>query len=295
MCYCPFHPNHDSPAFAVNKTTGQYICFNASCTASRGGQLDWLVSLLKKKTISQARRVILTHDNGSQEDLSKIIDDAIASDEVKFIPEMVIGDREEQFWNNESAVEYMYSRGFNDDTLRHFRTGWDQKTGMVVVPIFDAKGKCINYNGRSITEKKFKVGSMFPRNKMLFNINNAKRYPICIITESQFDAMRIHQAGYPNAVSTLGDHCSPEQEGMIRRYFSEIILFGDNDSKHDAGQTFMRKIADALSDKSVLWATDGSDSWYPRGCKDAGDMTDDEIRTCIKSAISDFELEFLRE
>lgn len=296
MCYCPFHYNRDSPAFAVNKTSGLYICFNASCSAHKGGSLERLVSMLKKKTTPQARRIILSKGVGDETPMEELLDDAIVdTSEISPVEDSVVEYLSSQFWENPDAVVYMMDgRGFTEETLRYFNVGWDKSKKMVVVPIYDAKGRCINFNGRSISTKEFKIGSRYPRNKMLFNIHNAKRFSKVIITESQFDAMRVHQAGYPNAIATLGDYCSAEQLGMLRRYFTDVILFGDND-KNEAGQTMSRRISKELSEKSVFWATDGSEDWYPRGVKDACDMTDEEIKFCVQNCVSDFELNFMSE
>jgi hypothetical protein len=41
--------------------------------------------------------------------------------------------------------------------------------------------------------------------------------------------------------------------------------------------------------KDILWASFSYGKIYPHDAKDAGDMTDEEIKACIKNAVSDIE------
>jgi hypothetical protein len=41
--------------------------------------------------------------------------------------------------------------------------------------------------------------------------------------------------------------------------------------------------------KNILWASYSYGKIYPHEAKDAGDMTEDEIKQCIKNAVSDIE------
>ena len=102
----------------------------------------------------------------------------------------------------------------------------------------------------------------------IFNIQNAKHYNECIITEGSTDAMAIHQAGYPNVVATLGAMVSQHQFMMIRKYFDSVIIFSDND---EAGQQMRRDILEACSGKELYTVE------LPDSKKDAGEMTQEEI------------------
>jgi hypothetical protein len=57
---------------------------------------------------------------------------------------------------------------------------------------------------------------------------------------------------------------------------------------HDPGRDAGARIR-ANFDREVLWAVTDSDTIYPRSAKDPGEMTETEIRTCIKNSIPDYE------
>ena len=50
-----------------------------------------------------------------------------------------------------------------------------------------------------------------------------------IVCEGFFDAMKIHQAGYPNVVALMGSAMSREQENILATHFKGIVLALDGD------------------------------------------------------------------
>ena len=222
------------------------------------------------------------------------------------------------------AEEYMKSRGFTDETLEYFGVGYSAKQNMVIVPMHDPKGMPIGLIGRtpSATEKRFKNSTNLPKSKTAWNFHRAKRTgDTVIVCEASYDAMRIHQAGYPNVVALLGGHVTPYHIEQLGRTFSTIILMTVFDKKqyrpncrvcknetfkagevrckgHRPGRDLGRSIADALSHKRILWATYDDKVVFPtnplegvrdKPAKDASDMTDEEIRQCLRNAVSHVE------
>jgi 5S rRNA maturation endonuclease (ribonuclease M5) len=57
----------------------------------------------------------------------------------------------------------------------------------------------------------------------------------------------------------------------------------------EAGRQLGYSIANKLKNKDILWASYEYGKIYPHDAKDAGDMTDEEIKACIKNAVSDME------
>lgn len=290
LCLCPFHANTDTPAFAVNKHNGLWICYRADCWASTGGRLEILVAKLSKRNPVEALRFIEKRGDESKVPLSSELDNLFAPKRMPILPQMKIDEFKENFWSSVKAQKYMRNRGFEKQTMFDFEVGYDPsvmvkntyKLSMVIVPIHDTEGNPIGVNGRSIEGKFFKLSKGIPRNEIIFNMHRAKHEPTVIVTESQFDAMRVHQAGYPNVVSFLGSHISPYQYSLLRRYFNKVVILTDND---DAGRKIGHNLAGALKDVRVEWAMSSYDEVYPHGAKDAGDMTDDEIRYCIRNAV----------
>lgn len=294
LALCPFHANTDTPAFAVNKHNGLWICYRADCWGASGGRLELLVTKLSKRNPIEALRFIEKRGDESKIPLSSQLDDMFTPKRLPILPQMKIDELKDNFWSSTKAQRYMRERGFEKQAMIDFEVGFDpavmMKGGraipMVIVPIHDPEGNPIGVNGRSLKGKFFKLSKGIPRNEVIFNTHRAKREPYVIVTESQFDAMRIHQAGYPNAVSFLGSHISPEQYQTLRRYFTKIIVMTDND---DSGRKMGMNLAGAMKDVRVEWASHSHDEVYPHDAKDAGDMTDEEIRHCVKNAVPHYE------
>ena len=188
---------------------------------------------------------------------------------------------------NKSARDYLESRGINQESINHFGLGFSNSMGMVVTPVHSPDGSPIGIVGRSIEGKTFKNSTNLPKSRTMFNIHRAKKIGSnVIIVESNFDAIRVHQAGFPNVVATLGGSISSEQQKLLNKYFSTIIVMTDAD---DAGRELGMSIANRLNTKDVLWASYDYGKIYPHDAKDVGDMTDEEIKTCIKNSVSHIE------
>jgi len=284
LCLCPFHHNTDSPAFAVSHSKGLYVCYNQNCNAS-GTVLD-LVKQLTNRNDFEALRFIsankITDEEAFEEGLKDLLDDKpdfteFSSETLKSLYEGV----------TEEARNYYATRHINDDAIDHFNLGYSQKQGMVTVPLHSPDGVAVGIIGRSIKGKSFKNSPNLPRNKTMFNLHRAKREGgTIIVVESSFDVIRLWQAGYPNGVATLGGSISDVNIQHLNKYASTIIIMTDNDS---AGKALGDTIASKLRNKNILWARYNHNMVYPHLAKDVGDMTDEEIKQCIKNAIPHFE------
>lgn len=208
------------------------------------------------------------------------------------------------------GYEYMIDRGFDDHTLDLYNIGYSSKNQMVSVPMHDAKGEPVGLIGRSIVGKSFKNSYRLPTSKTLWNIHRAKaKSDVVVVCEASFDAMRISQAGYPNVVACLGGNFSPYHADQLNRHFSTVIIMTDFDrladhvyencrlcraknllqcEGHNPGRDLGETIAKKMRNKQILWASYEMGMVYPPGVKDAGDMTDDQIRTCVKNAVTNF-------
>lgn len=87
-------------------------------------------------------------------------------------------------------------------------------------------------------------------------------------------------------VATLGGNISKENIQNLNKYASSIIIMTDAD---DAGRKLGQDIASKLPNKEILWGSYQYGMIYPHDAKDAGDMTDEEIRQCINNAIHHYE------
>ena len=286
LCLCPFHHNTDSPAFAVSYAKGLYVCYNQNCDAA-GDILDLVMKLTQRNNF-EAMRFISQNKLSSvellEEELKELLDD---KPEFEEFPEATLVKLYNGLLANEKAKDYFASRKINLSSLAHFSLGYSENMNMVTVPLHSPDGIPVGIIGRSIEGKSFKNSPNLPRNKTMFNLHRAKREGgTIVVVESSFDAIRLWQAGFPNAVATLGGSISDINIQHLNKYSSTIILMTDNDS---AGRALGNTIANRLKNKNILWAKYDYDVIYPHGAKDVGDLTDEEIKKCIKNAIPHFE------
>ena len=313
LVFCPFHGNKHTPSMTVSKTSGRWMCWNGACGES--GNMQRLIKATLKFNEFQIARLIHKAGQESVESfsdrLARVMEESVDFVEWEFAPTF---DRlVEHFWNSPQAIEYMHGRGFNDETLKEFKVGYSKNKNLISVPMYSPDGILVGVIGRpaSKTDKRFQNSKKLPSSKTLFNLQRAKRtWSTVIICESSFDAMRIHQAGYQNVVACLGGSFSDHHATLLGRYFDAVIIFTDYDDKtkhtyikcakckraglqkckgHSPGRVLGDTIATKMSGMRIKWAALGNGVLYPEGAKDAGDMTDDQIRQCVKNAVSTVE------
>jgi DNA primase len=286
MCYCPFHSNRHTPSFSVSKQLGAFICFNPAC-----GEAGTLIELIKKvlsKNDFEAIRYVASKEAEALDNFDEVMESMFQDkpDFTEFSQEKLDALYNE-LGSNVLAQDYFKSRGINEESMHHFKLGYSSQQGMVIVPIHSPDGLPVGLVGRSISDKVFKNSTNLPRSKTMFNIHRAKKIgDQVIVVESSFDAIRVHQAGFPNVVATLGGHISQDNINLLNRYFNKIIIMTDSD---EAGRALGKNISNKLRNKDILWASYSYGKIYPHNAKDAGDMTEEEIRSCIKNSISDIE------
>ena len=265
IIFCPFHKNVNTPSFYINSKTGLWQCFNPSCD--------------KKGNFRQLFR----HITGRSFDSSVKIDPAELQ---KKIDAGFIKDKEEEL--NLSAVEIDYTneqqlgkiqpfidRGLSLNTLKYFEIGFSEAKSRIVIPVRNHYYKVVGFIGRAIDQEqqpRYLYNKGFKRADVLFNLQNAKHYSDVIIVEGSVDAMKVHEAGFPNVVATLGAQVSSFQSRLLRKYFDNIIIFSDNDS---AGDAMRDAIIGLCRGKNIFTAQ------VSQGCKDPGDMNKIQIQQSI--------------
>lgn len=233
--------------------------------------------------------------------------------EFKEYPQSNLDIFKSNLWKSRKALDYLKSRGFQKETVEFFDVGYSLPTekrpyDLVVVPMHDPNGMPIGYVGRSPETdpelKRFKNSYRLQKTKTLWNFHRAKQHgETVIVVEAVFDAMRVHEAGYPNVVATLGSHFSKHQAELLGRTFSKIILMTDYDTDlitkincrvcgygqcvgHRPGRDLARQIVSRLPSKRFMWAAYDDSCIYPDGAKDATDMTPKQVVQCLQNAVS---------
>lgn len=303
---CPFHGNSDTSAMSVSIPEGMFYCFNPMCD-ERGNLVDLVIGVKRCDFFTAVRLIDGAHKGGSFQVTLKHKKERTSL----VIPEEDVERLHASLLDNPEAVEYLHSRGINDDSIEHFRLGYSSGQGLLVTPVFNVDNVCVGGIGRGVKEKVFKNIPGTKTSHSLFNIQNAKKHSTVIICESNFDAIRIHQAGFPGVVATCGGIFSDDHIEQISYHFDKVIIMTDVDGKkiesncrkcarmgakycvgHDPGRDLGDKIAERCLRSGITprWASyDGCGTIYPDEAKDAGDMTDEQIRNCIKNSVSNFE------
>lgn len=79
---------------------------------------------------------------------------------------------------------------------------------------------------------------MFNKSKNLFGLNYAKlgKRKNIILCEGYMDVIALHQAGFTNAVASLGTAFTSEQAVILKRYTDEVLLTYDSDARQVSKQ-----------------------------------------------------------
>lgn len=301
MLNCPFHGGNDTPPFVVNKTSGLYFCFNPSC-AEAGNLLD-LVKRIAGKNTFEAQRFVIKRKGSVNLFASTFKSKMQSENDFELFSQETLDRMYDELWESDRAQEYLHGRGFEDETLTHFRVGYSAKKDMIITPMHDPKGNPVGLIGRTIEGKRFQNSKRLPRNRTLWNYHRAKKEPFVVVTESNFDAMRVWQAGY-NSVAILGGYVSEEHIDQLGKTFTKIVIMTDDDKLqyvvncrkcndyckgHNPGLDIGKKLISALPRSNMWWAHSGETTRYSGGAKDAGSMTDEQIKYCIDNAITNYQ------
>ena len=143
---------------------------------------------------------------------------------------------------------YLKKKGYQDQILKE--TGlltYDEKRGAhdkfwnrVMFPIMDVNNRVIGFGGRVMGDGTPKYLNspetmLFDKSRNLYGLNYARtsRKPYMIICEGYMDVIAMHQAGFTNAVASLGTAFTAQHSVLLKRYTQEVRLAYDSDG---AGQ-----------------------------------------------------------
>ena len=144
---------------------------------------------------------------------------------------------------------------------------YDTFRNRAIFPIIDLRGNVIAFGGRNLGEKgpKYLNSSdtpVFKKSKNLFALNFAKssERKSLILCEGYMDVVSMHQAGFTNAVATLGTALTEEQARLISQYTDEVILSYDSDGPGQAATRRATGLLEAVGMKiKVLSIPDAKD------------------------------------
>ncbi len=146
----------------------------------------------------------------------------------------------------QGPVDYLRGLGYTDEEMEKGYIASRNKNGRlfsifhgrVMFPILDTRGNVIAFGGRRMSDedrgpKYLNSGDtpVFKKSNGLFALNLAKKSgkDTFILCEGYMDVIALHQAGFNNAVATLGTALTQNQARLISDYAKKVILSYDSD------------------------------------------------------------------
>ncbi len=145
---------------------------------------------------------------------------------------------------SKELYQYLKHEGYSDALLRESglfsmdeRSGvYDKFWNRVMFPIMDANHRVIGFGGRVMGDAKPKYlnspeTKIFDKSRNLYGLNFARssRKGNLIICEGYMDVIALHQAGFGQAVASLGTALTTQQAMLMKRYTDEVLVTYDSD------------------------------------------------------------------
>ena len=160
-------------------------------------------------------------------------------------------------------VQYLRSKGYSQELIHEAGLcNVDEKHGMydkfwnrVIFPIEDINHRVIGFGGRVMGDGTPKYlnspeTQIFDKSRNLYGLNRARksRKPYFLLCEGYMDVISLHQAGFTNAVASLGTALTAGHAALIKRYVNEVYLTYDSD---EAGTKAALRAAPILREAGV--------------------------------------------
>ncbi len=175
-----------------------------------------------------------------------------------------------------ALADHLRSKGFSESELiagnlvfrsRSGKGVVDRFADRVMFPIIDLRGNVIAFGGRLMGDGKPKYLNtsdtvVFSKSSNLFSLNNAKnaKSSSLILCEGYMDVISLCQAGFAEAVATLGTALTADQAALMKRYCDDVVICYDAD---EAGRKATARAIEILRragvNVRVLTIPDGKD------------------------------------
>lgn len=146
--------------------------------------------------------------------------------------------------NRHAVVDYLKKIGYNIEEIILSNLAFKTRSGKhidrfcnrLMFPIIDVRGNVVAFGGRTLSGEMPKYVNtsdtlVFKKSNNLFALNFACKSldKNMILTEGYMDVVALHQAGFQNAVATLGTSLTNSQIKLISRYAQEVVVSYDSD------------------------------------------------------------------
>ncbi len=262
---CPFH-SEKSPSFVVSPSKQIYHCFG--CHAS-GDAIKFVMDYEKlsyPETIEKLASMYHFSLDYTKSKSSEHKSDILLKTNIFFIRNLerqkTAKDYLLQRGIYESSIErfeigyapssgefmgFLQKEGFSkEEALKYGLTAKDENRRFyarfierITFPIYDPRGNLVGFGGRTISNHPAKYinspqTNYFNKSRLLYGYHLAKdrifKEGRIIVTEGYLDTIMLHQAGFKEAVATLGTALTKEHLPLLRKGEPKVILSYDGDS-----------------------------------------------------------------
>lgn len=311
ITHCPFH-NENSASFIVNPQKNIFKCFGCG---EAGDSISFIMKIENVNYPEAVEKLAylcnftLTYERTSDRDstIFKHLEN-IASYYQSKIDKNILSYLQNRNINDESIkrfklgfsgssadfVAFLSKNKMPFDRLLEVgvigqkdRQYYAKFNNRIMFPIFDINGKVLGFGGRILGNENTakyinsQQSKIFNKSRLLYGYNFAKESIFkerkIIVVEGYIDVIMLHQAGFKNAVATLGTALTKEHLPLLSRGEVDILLCYDGDN---AGLNAAFKASMILAEKSggVVIFKDG---------KDPADMVKDNRIDELKSLFSE--------
>ncbi len=145
---------------------------------------------------------------------------------------------------SDDLYRYLRSKGYEDELLKdsglitidEVRGGHDKFWNRAMFPIMDVHNHVIGFGGRVMGEGEPKYlnspeTKIFDKSRNLYGLNIARttKKDQILLCEGYMDVIALHQAGFDNAVASLGTAFTSGHANLLKRYTKEVYLTFDSD------------------------------------------------------------------
>ena len=132
---------------------------------------------------------------------------------------------------------------------------YDKFRNRLMLPVVDTRGDVVAFGSRVLDKSEPKYMNspetpVYAKRRVLYGLNLAKKTkrPNIILCEGNLDVVTLHQAGFDNAVASMGTALTVEQTRLLSRFTKELVLCYDNDN---AGKIATDRALEILKDSEL--------------------------------------------
>jgi len=152
--------------------------------------------------------------------------------------------------NYDALPKYLLEKGYTQEEMLSIGVVqkndrgqlYDFQAERLIIPIIDNYNNVIAFGGRYLGKtdrakyKNTAETKLFVKNKVLYNINNLKKYKKevgdienVIVVEGYMDTISLYKAGFKNVVASMGTALTIQQAKLLKRYSNKVTICYDGD------------------------------------------------------------------